>query len=168
MSRRSRNRPEETLETFAQIPVRVLVSEAFKTMHPRHQMVLVTLAAQYRGRNNGDLALTRKMARHFGIKCEKNRTHGLRELEARGLIVKSNMEKMRLNGLNKSLPTTWALTWKAIDYWEGEELTAVRIPPQTWKDWLPTTIKDTPARSLEGTPTVGVVNGGLRLLQAES
>ncbi len=161
MSRRSRDRSDET---FAQIPVRVLISEAFKTMKPQHQMVLVALAAQYRGRNNGDLALTRKMARHFGIKCEKNRTHGLRELEVRGFIVKSNRENMRLSGLNKSMPTTWALTWRPIDYWEGKELAAVRVPPEGWAAWEPTTTP-TPSRVLEGTPTVGVVKGGLRLLQ---
>ncbi len=138
-------------EVFARLPVRVLVSEAFKTMKAHHQMVLVVLAAQYRGENNGDLALTRKMALHFGIKSERARCQGLRELAERGLIVKACQGGMRPLG-----PTTWALTWSAIDYWAGRKLDAVRVPPESWKNWQPNLINDSP-RDSSTTPHVSVV-----------
>ena len=91
-------------------------------MKAHHQMVLVVLAAHYRGENNGDLALTRKMALHYGIKSERARCGGLRELAERGLIVKACQGGMRPLG-----PTTWALTWEPINYWAGRKLDAVRI-----------------------------------------
>ena len=120
-------------------------------MKAHHQMVLVVLAAQYRGENNGDLALTRKMALHYGIKSERARCGGLRELAERGLIVKACQGGMRPLG-----PTTWALTWEPINYWAGRKLDAVRIAPESWKRWQPNLINDTP-RDSSTTPHVSVV-----------
>lgn len=138
-------------EVFARIPVRVLVSEAFRTMKASHQMVLVVLAAHFRGANNGDLALTRKMARHFGMKSERARCQGLRELTERGLIIRACKGGMRPLG-----PTTWALTWLSIDYWAGRKLDAVRLAPESWKDWQPKLINDSHVGS-STTPYLSVV-----------
>ncbi len=127
MKRKSRNR---STETFAQIPLRVMASEAFRTLRSTHKVVLFLVAAQYRGTNNGDLALTRSMARELGVTSEETRSHGLRELAERGLIVKSYQGGMRPFG-----PTRWALTWKSIDYLDRRKLEHRRGAPDTWKKY---------------------------------
>jgi hypothetical protein len=90
------------------------------------------LAAQYRGNNNGDLALTRKQAAHFGLKTERTRTHGLSELEARGLIIKTRQGGISYGGRQ---PTLWALSWKPLNYRDGRELQLVSRAPDAWKQW---------------------------------
>lgn len=126
------------------LPLRVMIHDAFKTMPIGYQRVLWLLAAQYDGSNNGNLALTRKQARHFGLNNERHRSQGLRELERRGLI-----EKTRQGGIasGSKLPTLWALTWHSIQWADGRKLDTVRLPPNTWANW-PGKIHDThPASS---------------------
>jgi hypothetical protein len=117
-------------ERFAAIPLSVLMSESFKTMPVGFQRVLWLLAAQFDGTNNGDLALTRKMAAHFGLNNERHRTHGLRMCEERGFIVKTSQGGLHAG---KGKPTLWALTWRQIEYWDGEKLDVVKLPPMTGK-----------------------------------
>ena len=128
----SRAKRARIAERFAMLPLSVLMSSAFKTLPVGYQRVLWLLAAQYLGDNNGDLALTRKQAANFGLNNERHRSHGLRALEARGLIVKTRQGGIASGG---KLPTLWAITWRAIDYCEGMKLNVVRLPPLTWIDW---------------------------------
>jgi hypothetical protein len=113
-----------------QLELRTRVSDAYKTLPARFKEVLWLLAAQYRGNNNGDLALTRKQALHFGLKNERTRTHGLRELEKRGLIIKTRQGGISYGGRQ---PTLWALSWKALNYRDGEALQLVSMPANGWK-----------------------------------
>jgi hypothetical protein len=123
---------ERSIEHFAAIPVSVMVSTAYRTLPARFKEVLWLLAAQYRGNNNGDLALTRKQARHFGLNNERTRTHGLRELEARGLIIKTRQGGISYGGRQ---PTLWALSWKPVNSRDGKELQLVSRPSNDWKQW---------------------------------
>jgi hypothetical protein len=114
------------------LPLSVMMSTAFKTLPVGYQRVLWLMAAQYDGSNNGDLALTRKQAAHFGLKNERDRSLGLRELERRGLI-----EKTRQGGIASGVkfPTLWAVTWKAIQHADGKKLDVVRLAPATWNQF---------------------------------
>lgn len=115
-----------SIETFAAIPVSVMTREPYRSLRASHKQVLLMLAAQYRGRNNGDLALTRKMAAvQFGLKNERTRTHALRELEQCGLIIKTNQ-----GGITGHRPTLWALAWRKVDYFDGKHYS----PPRTMSD----------------------------------
>lgn len=114
------------------IPLNVMLSEAFKTMPVGYQRVVWILAAQYTGANNGNLALTRKMGRHFGLNNERHRCDGLRMAEERGLIVKTRQGGIA-NG--SKFPTLWALTWHATQHIHGEPLGVVRLPSNRWGDW---------------------------------
>ena len=74
-------------EHFAMLPDEVLTSDACRTLpHPPFR-VLVALAAQYWGRHNGSLTITRSTASKYGIGDTHPLRDGLRELEARGLII---------------------------------------------------------------------------------
>lgn len=117
-------------EIFAQIPVKVLISDAFRTLRPRYQMVLIAMAAQYRGNNNGDIAFTRKIAQHYGITSETTRCRGLKLLAERGLIVKTHS-----GGKKPMKPTLWALGWRQIEYSSGEKRQVVKPPPNEWQEW---------------------------------
>lgn len=127
---RAKNRDTEV---FAQIPVKVLTSSAFKSLRSRYQMVLVALAATYRGRNNGDLKFTRQDALNFGITSETTRTRGLKLLAEHGLIEQTFRGGLSFGSGRK--PTLWALTWRAIDHANGRKLDVVRLPPNSWKSW---------------------------------
>lgn len=130
--RRLKGRKSGQSERFAMIPVSILVHPAFKTLPVGFQRVLWLLAAQYEGNNNGNLSLTRKQARHFGLNNERHRTQGLKELERRGLI-----EKTRPGGIASGgkLPTLWALAWRQIEFTNGKEREVVKLPPKTYMEW---------------------------------
>jgi len=128
------------------LPVRVLIAGAFKTLPVGYQRVLWILAAQYDGGNNGDLALTRKMAKHFGLNNERQRSHGLKELEVRGLIEKTRQGGLSYGGIRR--PTLWALTWRPIDYSDGKKLDCVRLPPESWRKFPDTQGECDPTRKV--------------------
>jgi len=126
----SRAKRAQLNERHAQLPLSVLMSKKFNTMPVGYQRVLWLLAAQFYGTNNGNLALTRKMAAHFGLNNERHRTNGLRMLEDRGFIVKTRPGGI---SLGKGKPTLWALTWRSIHHWAGEKLDTPKLPPMTYR-----------------------------------
>jgi hypothetical protein len=140
----SRSKRARISERFAMLPLSVMISEAFKTLPAGYQRVLWLLAAQYDGTNNGDLALTRKQAAHFGLNNERHRSNGLRELEARGLI-----EKTRQGGIaaGTKFPTLWALTFHSIQHREGRKLDAVRLPTNAWRQFQDTHVASSTTRT---------------------
>jgi hypothetical protein len=107
-----------------------MISHAFKTLPLGYQRVLWLIAAQFDGTNNGDLSLSRKQALAFGCNNERHRAGGLRELERRGLIVKTRAGGVRYG--NKQ-PTLWALAWRAITHEAGVELDYPKLPPNGWR-----------------------------------
>lgn len=108
MKRRSRS------ERYAMLPRSVLESEAWRTLPYFAMAVLVAIAAQYNGQNNGDLALSWAMAQRFGIRSHNHHVAALRLLLERGLIEKTLQGGMRPLG-----PTLYAVTWHPIDRREG-------------------------------------------------
>jgi hypothetical protein len=120
-----------TGQHFAQIPVEVLTSDACRTLPNYAVRVLLAIAAQYRGRNNGDLAMTRATARTFGVLCQKNLVRSLSALQERGLI-----ERTRQGGKKPLGPTLYAVTWQPIDDLGGKiESGATTSPSNAWATW---------------------------------
>ncbi len=116
---------------FAQIPVEVLTSEACRTLPHYAKVVLLTVAAQYRGNNNGDIALSYSTARTFGITSKWQLTDSLALLLERGLIQKT------LQGGKKPLrPCLYALTWQPINNLAGKiEACQTFAPSNDWVKW---------------------------------
>lgn len=129
-------------ERFAALPLSVMLSTAFRTMRPAHQRVVWILAALYDGRNNGDLALTRGTAKHFGMTTERDRCSGLAEAEKRGLIVRTSVNAGLSYGVTKT-PTTWALTWRTLNVFEGEKIDGGRRASNAWQNYVPDTHSET-------------------------
>jgi hypothetical protein len=119
-------------ERFAALPVAVLTHAAFTTLPVGFQRVLWLLAAEFNGYNNGNLALTRKQALEYGLNNERHRSHGLRELERRGLIEKT---RQGLLATGARVPTLWALAWHPTHYLEGRLLEVPRRATRGWEQW---------------------------------
>jgi hypothetical protein len=95
---------------FAMLPDDVLLSEACRTLpHPAHR-VLVVLAAQYFGRNNGSLSLTRTTAAKYGMRNPHTLDASFRELEERGLILRT-----RPGSRLPPRSALYAITWRPIN-----------------------------------------------------
>lgn len=121
-----------TSEVFARLPVSILTCPAVRSLPNYAFRVLVAYAAQYRGRNNGDLALTWKMARHFGINSKWQLNRGTKELARRGLLLKT-----RQGGKKPLGPTLYAIAWERVDTLEDKPDVAPTIcpPRRQLDDW---------------------------------
>lgn len=121
-------------DPFARLPVEVLQSPACATLPHAAHRVLVALAAQYSGRANGSLSLTRRTAATFGLGNPQTLGTSLAELEARGLIVRT-----RLGTRIPPRSAFFALGWLRIDEPlrnDPHELTATLMPPDAWTRWI--------------------------------
>ncbi len=117
ITRRSARGRRRCAERFARIPHSVLESEAVTTLEHAAFRVLVILASQYSGRNNGTQALTEQHARRYGFSGRDTLYRSLRELEGRGLIV-CTRRGMKI----KNVFTLYALGWEDIDNRDGRPL----------------------------------------------
>jgi hypothetical protein len=132
MSRRHPKR-RMTGKHFAAIPLEVLTSEAFRTLPNYGVRLLLVAAAQYRGMNNGDLAVTRATAHQFGVVSQEQLVRGLAQLLERGLLVKT-----RQGGKKPLGPSLYALTWQPIDDIASKFDTGISwstTPANTWSRW---------------------------------
>jgi hypothetical protein len=91
--------------------------------------LLVEFAYQYKGSNNGDLAMTWGMAFKRGWKSRDTLNNAIRELETKGWIVCTR--KGWVGG-----PTLFALTFHGIDACNGKLTMATpsSVPLGYWKD----------------------------------
>jgi hypothetical protein len=113
------------------VPVEVLTSDACQPLPNYAVRVLLVLAAQYRGNNNGDLACTWAIAKTFGVRCKEHLVRGIKLLLERGLIVKT-----RQGGKKPLGPTLYALTWRGIDECGGKlEIPSSPLPSNRWVKW---------------------------------
>jgi hypothetical protein len=104
-------------ERFALIPASVLRSEAVRTLNHAYLRVLLILAVQYSGSNNGSLACTPRFAEQFGLRGRDTVYKALRELVARGLIVHT-----RQGIKQKDVFSLYALAWQPVHCRDGAKL----------------------------------------------
>ena len=129
MSRRHPRR-KTTPGRFAMLPLTVLDTAAVKTLSHAAFRILVLMAAQYNGGNNGALGITRIQAAVNGIGSHHTLYSALRTLEERGLI-----EQTYPASRVPPRPTMYALTWRSIDDTSWSRST--RIAAHTYRDWQP-------------------------------
>lgn len=116
---------------FARLPLSVLSTAAVKTLEHAHFRILVLLAAQYHGGNNGALGITRSQAAENGVGSGHTLYGALKALETRGLIDKT-YQASRV----PPRPAMYALTWVSVD--DTEYSRAERLPTHAYRDWQPT------------------------------
>lgn len=121
-----------TVQSFAGIPRNVMRSRDFRELSSSAIRILLWLAWQYRGSNNGDLSATHSQAKDWGVLAKDTLTKSLRELAERGFIIKTREGRFLNPGARCDL---FALTWAAIDECPGKDLEVswTRTPPrQAW------------------------------------
>jgi hypothetical protein len=94
---------------FVSMPHAVLNSPAFLAASPYARMLLLDLAVQYRGNNNGDLSGAWSFMVGRGWRSKETLTRAKRELMRLGLIVETRM------GARPNKASLYALTWLALD-----------------------------------------------------
>jgi hypothetical protein len=91
--------------------------------------LLVDIAAQYNGHNNGDLCAPLSLMKKRAWNSSDQLFKARKELVDRGLIVTS-----RQGGLNKC--SLFALTWFQIDECQGKlDIRSTSTPTHDWKQW---------------------------------
>lgn len=95
---------------FALLPLSVLKDPAVTSLDPAVRWVLVALAAQYSGGNNGAISLTLPVAREYGIRSSDTLRRGLSELCERRLI-----EKTFQGSYTPPLPARYAINWQPLN-----------------------------------------------------
>jgi hypothetical protein len=119
---------------FAMIPRDMWLFEARLTLPHYAVILLIALAIQYNGRNNGDLALTWSIARRHGIHSKKQLVVGLRLLLDRGLIVQTREG----SGIKPFGCALYAVTWLPIDDLVDKiDLRPTKTASNKWAAWSP-------------------------------
>ena len=118
----------QTTGSFLRLPHHVLQHETFKTLSTRATKLLIDIAAQYRGSNNGDLSATLSLMRDRGWNSSDQLDKAKKELVRKDVI-----RVARQGGLNKC--NLYALTWFPIDECKGKlDIASTTTAPVNWRN----------------------------------
>ena len=114
--------------SFTALPHAVQESANWCACGKPARALLVDIARQYRGTNNGDLCAAVTTLKPFGWTRGETISKLLRELRHYGLL-----QLTRQGGLNR--PSLYAITWQPIDECGGKlDAKETRVAPGTWKE----------------------------------
>ena len=110
------------------IPLRILEMPEFQALKPASKHVLVCLAGQFNGHNNGRLSFTQSDGLRFGITRSGTRCGALKELAGANFIIKTHS-----GGLRQDIPeaTHWELAWIPLQYRNTRQLDIPQPAPET-------------------------------------
>ena len=116
----------QTTNSFLGLPHHVLDHDNFRTLSPKATKLLIDIAAQYRGNNNGDLSATLSLMRDRGWNSSDQLDKAKKELVGKDVI-----RVARQGGLNKC--NLYALTWFPIDECNGKlDIASTTTAPVDW------------------------------------
>lgn len=115
--------------SFAMIPASVLLSPEFHGITGQAVRLLLALAAQYNGHNNGNLCAASSVAKLYGFRSGDTLARAITGLLEAGLIIRTRDGLFQGAGSKCAL---YALAWKAIDACPGKGLTVepTNAPPR--------------------------------------
>ena len=99
-------------DSFASIPRYVIDTKAFMCLRGNSVKLLVLLASQYKGNNNGDLIITHSFYK-TSFKSSQTMYAARDELEQKGFIATNAYGGMSYGGYKQ--PSLYALTWLPVD-----------------------------------------------------
>ena len=97
---------------FAGIPRYAIECDAFKSLRGNSVKLLVLLASQYKGNNNGDLTITHSINKR-DFKSSQTMYSARDELEKKGFIATNAYGGMSCGGYK--LPTLYAIMWLPVN-----------------------------------------------------
>lgn len=125
--RRARTKGRRTAGAFVALPIEVLDSPAYIAMSAHAKALLVDIARQFRGHNNGDLAVAWSLMQRRGWRSHDTLQRARDELIATGLI-----EQTRQGGRHRC--SLFAVTWHAIDACGGKlDVAPTRVASARWR-----------------------------------
>ena len=114
------NRRARRTTSFAGIPRIVIESEEFRKLSGNAVRLVLALAYQYRGKNNGDLTLSWSvMHEKFGFRSPGTLQRAREEACKAGLVMQTRTGYFQNPGHRCAL---YALTWLPIDECPGKDL----------------------------------------------
>ena len=133
----SRNKkvPETVSGQILAIPRNVKRSEAFKACSPLARALLIELADQHNGGNNGRLHLSYVYMREQGFRSKDQIAKGRDELIARNLITLTRQGGLPVRNGGKTTfgGASWfALTWLRISNFVGLDVSPNQYHPGAW------------------------------------
>ena len=127
--RRRRLKGRQSTKSFVMFPHELLEHVSVSQLSPRGAKLLLDIAVQYNGHNNGDLCAPLSLMKKRSWNSSDQLFKARKELVDRGLIATS-----RQGGLNKC--SLFALTWFQIDECQGKlDILSTSSPPHDWKQW---------------------------------
>jgi len=99
-------------KSFAGIPRIVMDTDDYKNLNGNAVKLLLELAYQYRGTNNGDLSAAYSQMKSRGFRSKETLTNALKSLQVANLIVRTREGQFTNPGGRCAL---YALTWQPID-----------------------------------------------------
>ncbi len=113
--------------TFLLLPHELMHSEAFISLSNKAIKCLINIAAQFKGKNNGDLSCTLKLMKKCGWNSNSQLISAKNEILEKGFIVLT-----RQGGRNQC--SLYAITWHPIDACGGKlDRGATVAPLSYWK-----------------------------------
>jgi len=116
-------------DTFVRLPHSMMRHPSFFALSGSAMKMLLFLASQYNGRNNGDLSATKAMVEAASVCAASKSRELLGQLEEAGFIVQTR------HGIKKQCHL-YAVTWLGIDRCPGKNLEIAAGPPRN--DWRKT------------------------------
>lgn len=105
--------------SFLLLPHALLKCGDFLELSGAALKVLLHIAGQYNGKNNGDLSATLSDVQAAGVRSSSTLARAIAELQERRLIVCTRKGRFMKPGGCCAL---YALTWQAVDECQGKEL----------------------------------------------
>ena len=114
---------------FLALPHSLLDSNQYIALTRNAQALLVDIASQYKGNNNGDLSAEFSKMKKRGWHSKTSLFKARRELVDAGFLIVT-----RTRGRLSKLPTCYAITWRAIDATKNTvDVSPTRVAPNNWK-----------------------------------
>jgi hypothetical protein len=104
-------------DTFIAIPMKVMMSESYRTVSLTAKALLAEFCFRYNGQNNGDLSMPFTSVKHWGCGSDRRLNKALKELQEADLI---KMTRKGKGGHGGNMPHLYALTWLPVNEIKGK------------------------------------------------
>lgn len=147
---RNRNKGNRVGEPFLALPYALLNSKKFTALSAQAVKLLLDVAQQYRGDNNGDLSAAWKLMKPRGWRSEETLHRAKHELIEAGFLFETR------KGHRPNVCSLFALTWRKLDDAKKFDAGAVlRFRPNDYRD--PPVIKAVVIEHRNASPTTPAV-----------
>lgn len=126
---------------FIALPYNVIESPGFSNLEHASIRLLILMATQYTGRNNGKLVACRKFTDKFGMKSNNTLSRAVADLQRNGLLFCTR------KGARPNKASWYMLTWRPLDLTNDMDIKQSNVPIKPYLN---------PGNIATLTPVVGV------------